>query len=132
MNLNEELSNLIKLAIDGAKNQGVSLNQKIMAEHLDIGATYLSRLKSGQEPVTNKFLVFFKDKFKDYLPSKREITEGDIAVLQSHIDVIEREIAKLKKEVFKNVSNKDVKEYLQELLDEVSLSEVGKQVQNDG
>lgn len=56
------------------------------------------------------------------------LTKADIAVLQSSIEVILKEIAKIKKDLYKNET---AKYYFDAMLEEISLSDVGKRIQKD-
>lgn len=129
MDLNKELEIKIEIVKKSIKEAGGNITQEEMAERLGKSRTYLSRLKKGQENVSPQFLAFFNETFKQFLPNEHEVTKADIAVLQSSVAVMIAEIAKLKKDVYKT---KNAKEFLEELKQEIELSEVGMKMQREG
>lgn len=126
MNLNKELELKVEIVKKAAQQSGRKITQGEMATRLGKSRTYFSQLKKGHENVSPQFMAFFNDTFKEFLPKPEMITAADIAALKTSIDVFANEIAKLKKDVYKDKSAKD---YLLELLQEIEINEVGKQVQ---
>lgn len=124
--LQKELKLLIDRVKDGYKIEGKKVTQGDMAKMLGKNDKYLTHLVNGHEAITLDQIILFKEKFKKYLPDEKEELKADIAVLQSSVSVLLREVSKLKSEIH---GDKEAKDYLQELAGEISLDEVGRKMQ---
>lgn len=133
MNHSEEFCSLVRLIIKAAKAEGKKITQKEIGRSIGItNESAMSQLMRGHETVNRDHILRLKDTYSMYMPKEEEVTRADIRALQSAFGVIVKEIAKLKKDFYKDINKgKESKDYLNELLEEVALSEVGKRVQHD-
>lgn len=98
-------------------------DEKEIAVDMGYNEGYISQVRTR-----GIFPAKFIKNLQSYLPkdvTNIETIKGDIAVLQTSVDVLIREMAKMKRDLYKD---KDAIIYRNELFEEIKLNESGKQL----